>query len=296
MAPIEQRSRQTRGYSAPQPDILLEGGASTGEGITCAWKPVGRKSLRFRPAAWNPAQFSSGRVEYTLELGVPGNPGRRLLRPNWLMGAMAERLAAQPYASVHVGNFSGWMAAEQRRIFGLCYRMLEDRDEADMATQDTFLKAYRALEAPGAVQPDEPSKWLSRIAVNTCLDRVRSRTWKFWRRRPRPEDEETILSMAVSGSPSAEDRVFARQIEQRLNEALRQLSPRQRAVFLLKHYEDRRLDEIAEILELDLGTVKAHMARALAKLRVLLKDLYLAGGAHAAGLRGVKRYGQASDR
>lgn len=187
---------------------------------------------------------------------------------------MAERLAAQSYASVHVENFASWMASEQRRIFALCCRMLEDRDEADIATQDSFFKAYRALETPGAASPNDPAKWLSRIAVNTCLDRLRSRSWKFWRRRPRREDEETILQMAASRNPSAEDQAYAREIEKRLQEALGQLSPRQRAVFLLKHYEDRRLEEIAEILQLDVGTVKAHMARALAKLRALLKDLY----------------------
>ncbi|MCW5981767.1 MAG: RNA polymerase sigma factor [Bryobacteraceae bacterium] len=187
---------------------------------------------------------------------------------------MADLLAAQSYAGVHIGNFSGWMASEQRRIFALCFRMLQDRDEADIATQDTFLKAYKALEAPGGVRPDDPAKWLSRIAVNTCLDRLRSRTWKFWRRRPKAEDEETILKMAAANSPSAEDQAYAKEIEARLRQALEQLSPRQRAVFLLKHYEDRRLDEIAEILQLDVGTVKAHMARALVRLRALLRDLY----------------------
>ena len=62
-------------------------------------------------------------------------------------------------------------------------------------------------------------------------------------------------------------------------EAIQKLSPKQRAVFTLKHFEDRRLDEIAEILELEVGTVKAHMARALAKMRDLLKDLYVESGA-----------------
>ena len=189
---------------------------------------------------------------------------------------MADRLAAQSIASVDAGTFSSWMASEQRRIFALCCRMLEDRDEADIATQDAFLKAYRALRESGDFRPNDPAKWLTRIAVNTCLDRLRSRSWKFWKRRPRANDEEVILKMAPSMSVSAEDEVFARQIEKRLQEALRQLSPRQRAVFLLKHFEDRRLDEIAEILQLDLGTVKAHMARALAKLRTLLRDLYSA--------------------
>ncbi len=190
------------------------------------------------------------------------------------MGAVAGEWAAGAGEVARAEEFDHWMLLEQRRIFNLCYRLLEDRDEADSAAQDSFLKAYRALRNAGAPPVGDRAKWLTRIAVNTCLDRLRSRAWKFWKRRPSAEDEELILAMAPSRAPSPEDRLFARQIEARLAEALRQLSPRQRAVFLLKHYEDRRLEEIAEILGLDVGTVKAHMARALSKLRELLKDLY----------------------
>ena len=189
-----------------------------------------------------------------------------------MMGVMASPLEVPVERSLPAADFDRWMVSEQRRIFLLCYRMLGDRDEADTAVQDTFLKAYKALQRP--IELDDPAKWLTRIAVNTCLDRLRSRSWKFWQRRSRQQDEELLLIMTPAGNPSAEDRVFAREIGARLVEALEQLSPKQRAVFMLKHYEDRRLDEIAEILGLELGTVKAHMARALARLRVLLRDLY----------------------
>ena len=187
---------------------------------------------------------------------------------------MADGLVARLEVQPHLRDFGSWMAAEQRRVFLLCYRMLQDADEADTATQDTFLKAHNALNKSDAPNLGEPGKWLTRIAVNTCLDKLRSRTWKIWKKRPKPDDEETILNLTASSAPTAEDKVFAGEIEKRLAEALDQLSPRQRAVFLLKHYDDRRLEEIAEILQLDLGTVKAHMARALRKLRNLLQDLY----------------------
>jgi RNA polymerase sigma-70 factor (ECF subfamily) len=169
------------------------------------------------------------------------------------------------------------MLAEQRRVFLLCQRMLGEADEADSATQDVFLKAYKALQSPAA-EPDEPAKWLTRIAVNTCLDRLRSRRWQFWRRRPKQEDEAVILAMAPAVSPDAEDHVFAKEIGRRLAVAMDRLSGRQRAVFTLRHYEDRSLDEIAELLNLDVGTVKAHMARAMVKLREDLQDLYARRG------------------
>lgn len=200
------------------------------------------------------------------------------------MGVMAEPLAhtglLHGSASVSRASdrllleFDAWVGREQRRIFLLCLRMMQDHDEADMATQDCFVKAHRALQSSGQMELDDPSKWVTRIAVNTCLDRLRSKSWKFWRRRPGHEDETIILANAKEVSPSAESRAFAGEIAARIQTAIGELSERQRAVFVLRHYEDRKLEEIAEILGLDVGTVKAHMARAVAKLRTLLQDLY----------------------
>lgn len=188
---------------------------------------------------------------------------------------VAARMEPDPAAAAGVPrDFSGWMASEQRRVFALCQRFLQDRDEADSATQDVFLKAYQALTRQDAQQLEDPSRWITRIAVNTCLDRLRSRKWQFWRRRPDAEDERAILAMAPSRSPEAEDHYFARQIGQRLALGLEKLSPRQRVVFSLRHFDEMSLEEIGQTLDLDVGTVKAHMFRAIAKLREELRDLY----------------------
>lgn len=189
------------------------------------------------------------------------------------MGVMAEPLATATDNPALVRDFNTWMLAEQRRVFLLCQRLLQDREEADSAAQDVFLKAYKALQREGA-PIEEPAKWLTRIAVNTCLDRLRSRRWQFWKKRPEAATEDLILAMAASGAPTAEDRVFAADIQRRLQASLAGLSDRQRTVFLLRHYEDRSLEEIGDLLGLDVGTVKAHMARAVARLRTELKDLY----------------------
>jgi len=192
---------------------------------------------------------------------------------------MAEPLVAGRFNTGLLRDFGTWMTSEQRRVNALCRRLLQDPDEADSATQDVFLKAYEALlredqrGAAGKVL-DDPARWLSKIAVNTCLDRLRSKKWQIWRRRPASDDEATILAMAASRAPESEDRYFARQINGRLTAALGRLSDRQRAVFTLRHYEDMSLEEIGQILGLDVGTVKAHMFRAVNKLRVELKDLY----------------------
>src|ERR1700726_37834 len=134
-----------------------------------------------------------------------------------MMGLMAaEPLLAEQSEAIQVRDFGTWMTSEQRRIYGLCQRFLQDRDEADSATQDVFLKAYQALTREDAKVLDDPGRWLTRIAVNTCLDRLRSRKWQFWRRRPSSEDEAAILSMTASAKPEAEDKCFAGEIGLRL--------------------------------------------------------------------------------
>ena len=197
-----------------------------------------------------------------------------------MLGVMAGQLKSDVCTALTVPDFGSWMASEQKRIFLLCRRMLQDPEEADSATQDVFLKAYKALSksGSGALEFDHPGKWVTRIAVNTCYDRLRSKSWRLWQRRPAPADEELILQMTPGTGPDSESQVFAGQIQRRLELALGKLSGRQRAVFSLRHYEAMPLDEIAETLKLDLGTVKAHLFRATAKLREELKDLYLSRG------------------
>lgn len=190
---------------------------------------------------------------------------------------MAEPLTANLHTLAGAADFEQWMKAEQRRVFLLCQRMLQDEEEADAATQDVFLKAYKALQHPDQAGLDEPAKWLTRIAVNTCLDRLRSQRWQFWKRRPKQEEEQVILSMKAANGPSAEQEQFARQIRARLDKALEKLSDRQRAVFTLRHYQEMSLEEIGDTLKLDIGTVKAHMFRATAKLREELSELYQTG-------------------
>jgi RNA polymerase sigma-70 factor (ECF subfamily) len=83
-----------------------------------------------------------------------------------------------------------------------------------------------------------------------------------------------LLRVTPAAGPNQEDAAAARDIRRRLESALDRLSPRQRTVFILRHEEERSLEEIAGLMGLDTGTIKAHMARAIKKLRGELRDLY----------------------
>src|SRR5262249_47571093 len=154
-----------------------------------------------------------------------------------MTGQIAQPLAGARANAALVSDFGAWMAGEQRRVFGLCMRLLQDQDEANSATQDVFLKAFQALSKEDAKDLDDPARWITRIGVNACLDRLRSRKWQFWRRRPSPVDENGLLLRARTVEPDADETYFAGQISSRIQQALERLSARQRAVFTLRHYE-----------------------------------------------------------
>ena len=170
-------------------------------------------------------------------------------------------------------DFELLVGGEQKRIFLLCLRLLRNRDDADSATQDVFMEAYQTMGKPGKPIILEPAKWLTRVALNTCYDHLRSKRWRFWH-SSKVEGNDRLAFMPAMG-PNQEDTTVARDIRRRLERGLDRLSGRQRAVFLLRHEEDRSIEEIAGIMGLDEGTVKAHMARAIRKLRAELRDLYV---------------------
>jgi len=160
------------------------------------------------------------------------------------------------------------VATHQRRVFRVAFRLLGDIDEAGSATQDCFLRAYRAIDRCPADEAGR-QRWLIRLVVNLSIDRLRSRKWKWWQTR-----ESQARDGAGESPRSPEREALAAELRTRLMQALNGLPARQRAVFVLRHYEDYPLARIAQELGLSEGTVKSHLSRALVKLREDLKDLY----------------------
>ena len=171
--------------------------------------------------------------------------------------------------------FAALVRRHQDRVFGFILRMLDARDEAMELTQDVFVKAWRAV--PDFKGEAAFETWLNRIAVNAVRDSVR-------RRKPVVSFSDLVAAEEVEGADlpraaeptdgtSPERDALSRQIRRRIGEALEALSPRQRAVFVMKHYEERSIAEIGAATGLDDGTVKSHLFRAARKLRQKLEDL-----------------------
>src|SRR5205814_5079108 len=104
--------------------------------------------------------------------------------------------------------------------------------------------------------------WLTRIAVNQSIDGYRRRR----RQSEEPLDQAPALGMA-GDDPSPERHVMGSEISEKVSAALRGLPERQRAVFVLRHYEELSLEEIARTLEMSLGTVKSSLHRAVHRMR-----------------------------
>ncbi len=188
-----------------------------------------------------------------------------------MTGEIQLAVAAVPRAKAIPVALEDLVAAHQKLVFRLSLRLLGDADEAATATQDSFLRALTALDRCPA-DAEGQRRWIARLATNLCLDRLRSRKWKWWRQRLGLETAAAVHRPSSSVSPERE--FLAREAGHRLLRALGRLSPRQRAVFVLRHYEDYSLEQIADHLAMNVGTVKSHLNRALCGLRRELREFY----------------------
>jgi RNA polymerase sigma-70 factor (ECF subfamily) len=145
------------------------------------------------------------------------------------------------------------------RLMAIAFRILRDTDRAEDAVQQAIVTAWREL--PALRDPDRFGGWLYRVLVHACY--VEARRTRRWDANVR-----LLTSDMPSGSPDAflsvEDR-------DELERAFRRLPTEQRAVFVLHHYLGMRLAEIAETLDVPVGTVKSRIHYASATLRAAIE-------------------------
>ncbi len=128
-----------------------------------------------------------------------------------------------------------------------------------------FLKLFQACKAETLVF--DWGAWLSRVAVNACLDRRRSGWWKLWRESS-VELPEGLMSNA---EPNPEASALSRERRDRIWRAFRRLAARQQEVFVLRHLEGWSTEAVAAALGLSPGSVKQHLFRAIRHLRAALE-------------------------
>jgi RNA polymerase sigma-70 factor (ECF subfamily) len=180
---------------------------------------------------------------------------------------MNEAAAIRAAQKGKLSAFNQLVLVHQRLAYNVAYRILNDTDLAADATQEAFIKAFKSINQ---YRGGTFKSWLMRIVTNTCYDQLR-----YDQRRPtealEPEDADgDYVPHLVDPTARPEDTTMRRELGEMLQASLTALPPDQRVVLILSDVEGFSYQEIADITDSNLGTVKSRLNRARAKLREVL--------------------------
>lgn len=164
----------------------------------------------------------------------------------------------------------------QRPVFSLIYRLVRDREKAEDLAQDTFIKVLNAI---GRYDPAfKFSSWIFKIAHNTALDHLRRKEPETLSLQGSPHartDAEIEASTITpeSGDENPEQYTSSKEVGAVIEQAIGRLRPEYRTAIILCHVEGRAYEEIAQIMDVPLGTVKTYIHRARNELKKELEHL-----------------------
>lgn len=178
------------------------------------------------------------------------------------------------------GDSQAWqqlVASQHRRIYAICYRFTGSACDAEDLTQDVFLKLYKNL-ASFDTQKGSFQTWITTLARNLLVDHFRrTRVDRFSESLDATYDgEEDGPSMAdklADSRPSQEQHMASLELKERVQEALKQLSPELREAVILRDLEDMDYKDIAQVLRIPEGTVKSRISRGRGELARLLQRI-----------------------
>ena len=159
--------------------------------------------------------------------------------------------------------FGELVSRHQSAVFNVAYRMLGNQRDAEDAAQETFIRAYNAFHTFDADRPLRP--WLKRIVTNLSLNRIKGHRPLLSLENDLPPPKEP--------SPGPETQTANRQRDAQIRSSILSLPPHYRAVIELRHFQDLNYEEMAEILNKPLSTVKSDLFRARKMLAEKLKEL-----------------------
>ena len=164
------------------------------------------------------------------------------------------------YLAGDMTAFDELMLRYERQIYRVCYRFVDNRDDARDLAQEVFIKAFEHL--PTFRRQSSLKTWLYRIAMNHCINHVKKNSKEF------VEVTEEIGSTRPSVHAEMEDREQREQFRQ----LVKRLPPKQKAILELRIHEQLSYEEIARISGRSVSTIKASVFFALEKIRKLIKE------------------------
>lgn len=176
-----------------------------------------------------------------------------------------EESDALAIARAKAGDSNGFQSLVERHsrsVFRLAYRMTGNESDAEDIVQETFMRAYKQLNRYES--RSSFATWLYRIAANCSVDLIRAR-----KVRQPVEVPETLQAKG----PEPDRAMYSTQVQQKVSEAMDQLSGQERTAFVLRHYEGLSIDEISKALGVGDNAAKHAIFRAVQKLRRALEPV-----------------------
>ncbi|MGB2991194.1 MAG: RNA polymerase sigma factor SigW [Paenisporosarcina sp.] len=160
----------------------------------------------------------------------------------------------------------------QDKLYRICYRMLGNQHEAEDIAQEAFVRAFINIHTFDTNR--KFSTWLYRIGTNLCIDRIRKKKPDYYLDAEVAGTEGlNMYSQIASKEELPEQEVLKMEMQDRVQYEISRLPDKYRAVIVLKYMEDLPLQEISEILEMPLGTVKTRIHRGREALRKQLSNM-----------------------
>ena len=157
--------------------------------------------------------------------------------------------------------FRSLVDAYSRDVFRLAYRITRNEEDAEDTVQETFIRAFQKIGS--FEERSQFGTWLYRVTANTAVDVLRKRRRVADRSAPLLPDEHGV-------APAQERHLFSVQVHDRVERALSRLTELERAAFVLRHFEERPLTEIEEMLDITKSAAKQAIFSAVRKLRRVL--------------------------
>ncbi len=181
---------------------------------------------------------------------------------------MNERAIVQSAQQGDTEAFRMLFEQNRQRIFSLAYQYTKNSEDAEDILQETFIKTYNHLDKYQTANDTNFSSWIYRIGINCSIDFLR-------RRKKRKQDfsdwDSVEKTYSEDNHSNPEHTTGLEELREKISVLVEMLSPRQRMIFILKHYQQLSINEIAELLDCSEGSVKKQLFRAISAIKNPLK-------------------------
>jgi RNA polymerase sigma-70 factor (ECF subfamily) len=217
---------------------------------SAGFKPLSRKACRMKSWAEGSDNGEGANMEDSLTASRPMVSNER----------DADAALIERYLCGDMSAFDELMIRYERQIYRVCYRFVENREDAMDLAQEIFIKAFEHL--PTFRRESSLKTWLYRIAMNHCINHVKKHSQEF----------VEVTEFVGSVVPTVHAEMEARERRDHFRQMVRLLPPKQKAILELRINEHLTYEEIARMSGRSVSTIKASVFFALAKLRKLVKN------------------------